>query len=302
MASTTSTPASPAGPAAPAPPAADALRVRVPSGGLRSDLRGIKVVWQRELIRFWRDRLRIVTSLVQPIIFLFVLGGGLAQIASGGTEGVDLRTFMFPGVLAMAVLFTAMFSAASVVWDREYGFLREMLVAPIRRGSIVLGKCFGGATVAGFQGLLVMALAPLVHVPYSVTMIVEVLALQLLLAFMVTAFGVMAAVRITQMQAFMALMQMLVMPLLFLSGALFPLSGLPRWLAVLNRLDPLTYAVDPIRRAVFAQLDISAAARARLTPGVTWFGWQVPIAVEVLVVVVTALAMLEIAILQFRRA
>jgi ABC-2 type transport system permease protein len=282
--------------------ATDALRAELPAGGLRSDLRGIKVVWQRELIRFWRDRLRIITALFQPAIFLFVLGGGLAQIASGGTEGVDLRTFMFPGVLAMAVLFTAMFSAASVVWDREYGFLREMLVAPIRRGSIVLGKCFGGATVAGFQGLLVMALAPLVHVPYSLPMILEVLGLQLLLAFMITAFGVMAAVRITQMQAFMALMQMLVMPLLFLSGALFPLTGLPHWLAVLNRLDPLTYAVDPIRRAVFSHLDISAAARTQLTPGVTWFGWHVPVFVEVLVVVLTALVMLEIAILQFRRA
>lgn len=295
MASTSTAPA--AATAAPQP-----LRVNVPAGGWRADLRGIKVVWQRELIRFWRDRLRIVTSLFQPLIFLFVLGGGLAQIASGGTEGVDLRTFMFPGALAMAVLFTAMFSAASVVWDREYGFLREMLVAPVRRGSIVLGKCFGGATVASFQGILVMALAPLVGVPYAPAMIVEVLALQLLLAFMITAFGVMAAVRITQMQAFMALMQMIVMPLLFLSGALFPLTGLPRWLAVLNRLDPLTYAVDPIRHAVFAQISLTPAARAALLPGVTWFGWHVPIAVEVLVVVVFAIAMLQIAMIQFRRA
>jgi len=296
-----STSTAPAPPTAPASTAA-AIRVRVPSGSLRADLRGIKVVWQRELIRFSRDRLRIVTSLVQPLIFLFVLGGGLSHLAAGGTEGVDLRTFMFPGVLAMAVLFTAMFSAASVVWDREYGFLREMLVAPVRRSSIVLGKCFGGATVAGFQGLIVIALAPLVHVPYVPIMILEVVALQLLLAFMITAFGVMAAVRITQMQAFMALMQMLVMPLLFLSGALFPLAGLPSWLAAFNRLDPLTYAVDPIRRAVFAQLDISPAARAALTPGVTWFGWHVPIGVEVLVVVVTAIVMLLIAIAQFRRA
>jgi ABC-2 type transport system permease protein len=297
MASTTSS-TSPATPGTAPPP----VRVYVPAGGVRADLRAIKVVWQRELIRFRRDRLRILTSLFQPLIFLFVLGGGLAQIASGGTEGVDLRTFMFPGALAMAVLFTAMFSAASVVWDREYGFLREMLVAPVRRGSIVLGKCLGGATVASFQGLLVMVLAPLVGVPYDLLMILEVLALQLLLAFMVTAFGVAAAVRITQMQAFMALMQMIVMPLLFLSGALFPLTGLPHWLAVLNRLDPLTYAVDPIRHAVFAQLDISAAARAELLPGVTWFGWHVPIAVEVLVVVLFALAMLQIAIVRFRDA
>ncbi len=287
---------------APAPTDVAAVRVVVAPAGWRADLRGIKVVWQRELIRFWRDKLRIVTSLLQPLIFLFVLGGGLAQIASGGTEGVDLRTFMFPGVLAMAVLFTAMFSAASVVWDREYGFLREMLVAPVRRGSIVLGKCFGGATVAAFQGVIVMALAPLVHVPYSVTMILEVLALQLLLAFMITAFGVMAAVQISQMQAFMALMQMVVMPLLFLSGALFPLSGLPHWLAVLNRLDPLTYAVNPIRTAVFNHLDLTPAAKAALLPGITWFGWNVPIAVQVLVVVLFALVALQIAILKFRQA
>ncbi len=286
----------------PAAASADPVRVAIPPGGWRADLRGIKVVWQRELIRFWRDRLRIVTSLLQPLIFLFVLGGGLANIASGGTEGVDLRTFMFPGVLAMAVLFTAMFSAASVVWDREYGFLREMLVAPVRRGSIVLGKCFGGATVAAFQGVIVMALAPLVHVPYSLSMIVEVLALQLLLAFMITAFGVMAAVQISQMQAFMALMQMVVMPLLFLSGALFPLTGLPHWLAVLNRLDPLTYAVNPIREAVFAHLSLTPAAQAALLPGITWFGWQVPIAVQVLVVVGCALAALGVAIAKFKRA
>jgi ABC-2 type transport system permease protein len=285
-----------------AAPTAAPVRVVVPPGGWRADLRGIKVVWQRELIRFWRDRLRIVTSLLQPLIFLFVLGGGLAQVASAGTEGVDLRTFMFPGALAMAVFFTAMFSAASVVWDREYGFLREMLVAPVRRGSIVLGKCIGGATVASFQGLLVMALAPLVHVPYSAAMVLEVLALQLLLAFMMTAFGVMFAVRVTQMQAFMALMQMIVTPLLFISGALFPLSGLPRWLEVLNRLDPLTYAVNPLREAVFHQLELTPAARAALLPGITWFGWQVPIAVQVLVVVAFAGVMLSVAMWEFRRA
>ncbi len=283
-------------------PAVASARVVVAPAGWRAGLRGVKVVWQRELIRFQRDRLRIVTSLLQPLIFLFVLGGGLANIASGGTEGVDLRTFMFPGVLAMAVLFTAMFSAASVVWDREYGFLREMLVAPVRRGSIVLGKCFGGATVASFQGLLVMALAPLVHVPYSFAMIAEVLALQLLLAFMITAFGVMAAVQISQMQAFMALMQMVVMPLLFLSGALFPLTGLPHWLAVLNRLDPLTYAVNPIREAVFSHLTLTPAATAALLPGITWFGWQVPIALQVGVVALCALVAVSVAIAQFRRA
>jgi ABC-2 type transport system permease protein len=277
-------------------------RVHVPARSLAGDLRAVKIVWQRELIRFSRDRMRIVTSLFQPLLFLFVLGGGLSRLASGGTHGVDLRTFVYPGVLAMAVMFTAIFSAASIVWDREFGFLREMLVAPVRRGSIVLGKCFGGATVAGFQGLIVIALAGLVHVPYAPGMLLEVLALQMLLAFAITAFGVMAAARINQMQSFMALTQMLVMPMFFISGALFPVANLPRWLEVLNRVDPLTYAVDPMRRAVFAHLDIAPAARRALDPGVTWFGWHVPGLVEAAVVALLGLAMLAIAIWEFGRA
>jgi ABC-2 type transport system permease protein len=277
-------------------------RVHVPARSIRGDLRAVKIVWQRELIRFSRDRMRIVTSLLQPLLFLFVLGGGLSRLASSGTHGVDLRTFVYPGALAMAVMFTAIFSAASIVWDREFGFLREMLVAPVRRGSIVIGKCLGGATVAGLQGLIVIALAGFVHVPYSPALLFELVALMVLLAFALTAFGVMAAARITQMWLFMALTQMLVMPMFFLSGALFPLAGLPAWLAFLNRVDPLTYAVDPMRRAVFAHLDISPAAREALAPGVTWFGWRVPGLIEAGVVALLGLVMLGVAIWEFGRA
>ena len=132
--------------------------VRVAPPGLRSDLRAVRVVWQRELIRFGQDQIRIVAALVQPVLFLFVLGTGLQSLTSASTGGTSLRTFMFPGVLATSVLFTAMFSAISIVWDREFGFLREMLVAPVRRGSILVGKCLGGATVATLQGLLVLVL------------------------------------------------------------------------------------------------------------------------------------------------
>ena len=133
------------------PPRRRRPRARRAAGA--ATLRAVKIVWQRELIRFCQDRLRIVTSLVQPFLFLFVLGTGpVALIAAPGTHGVNLRTFVYPGVLCMAVMFTAMFSAASLVWDREFGFLREMMVAPVRRGSLVLGKCLGGATVAGVPG------------------------------------------------------------------------------------------------------------------------------------------------------
>ncbi len=277
-------------------------RVRVPTRTLRSELRAIRVVWKRELIRFSRDRLRILTSLIQPFLFLFVLGTGLSSLAKAGTHGVNFRTFIYPGVLCMAVMFTAMFSAASIVWDREFGFLREMMVAPVRRSSIVLGKCFGGATVAAFQGLIVIAISPLVGVPYQLVLILELLALALLLAFAITAFGVMFAARINQMQSFMALMQMVIMPMFFISGALFSVASLPAWLAVLNRLDPLTYAVEPMRRAIFSKLDVSAAARHALDPGVTWWGWHVPTAVEAAVIALLGLAMLLIAIAEFSRA
>jgi ABC-2 type transport system permease protein len=141
-----------------------------------------------------------------------------------------------------------------------------------------------------------------VGVPYAPTLILEVFALQLLLAFSITAFGVMVAARITQMQSFMALMQMAIMPMYFLSGAMFPVTGQPGWLSLLTRIDPLTYAVDPMRRIVFAHLKISAAARATLAPGVTWFGWRVPGLMEAAVVALLGLAMLTIAIVQFSTA
>ncbi|MFI5952390.1 ABC transporter permease [Cryptosporangium sp. NPDC051539] len=277
------------------------VAVRVPQRSFGGELRAVKIVWQREIIRFSSDRLRIVTSLIQPILFLFVLGSGLSRLTGGSTEGVDLRTFIFPGILAMSVMFTAMFSAASIVWDREFGFLREMLVAPVRRSSIVIGKCLGGATVAGFQGLVVLALGGFVGVPYAFSLLVSVFALQMLLAFAITAFGVMMSARVNQMQSFMALTQMLIMPLFFLSGALFPVSGLPRWLTVLNRIDPLTYAVDPMRRVVFSHLDLPAVAVARLDPGVTWGGWPVPGWLEAVVVLVLGVVFLGVAIVEFNR-
>src|SRR5580658_10673694 len=129
--------------------------VLVPARTFRNDLRAIKIVWHRDIIRFWRDKPRIVASLIQPILYLFVLGSGLSSMIPAG-RGVPLRTFLFPGVISMSVLFTCFFSAGSLVWDREFGFMREMLVAPVRRGAIVLGKCLGGATVGLFQGSVVM--------------------------------------------------------------------------------------------------------------------------------------------------
>jgi ABC-2 type transport system permease protein len=271
----------------------------VPPRSWRSEVRAVKIVWRRELIRFQKDRMRIVTSLVQPLLFLFVLGSGLQQLSAASTHGVNLKTFIYPGVLCISVMFTGMFSAASIVWDREFGFLREMMVAPIRRSSIVIGKVFGGATVASLQGLILLALAWTVHVPYSLGLIFGVFGLQLLLAFSITAFGVMIAARIKQIQSFMGVMQMIVTPMFFISGALFPIAELPGWLAVLNRLDPITYAVSPMRTLVFANLDISQEAHQTLNPPITWFGWDVPIALQIFTVFALGMLMLGIAIAEF---
>ncbi|MGH8869698.1 MAG: ABC transporter permease [Actinomycetes bacterium] len=275
--------------------------VRTPASGLRHQTRAAIVVWQRELIRFGRDRARMVASFVQPVLFLFVLGTGLSSLVQTGSEDVDFRTFLFPGVLAMSVLFTAIFSGISMVWDREFGFLREMAVAPVSSAAILVGKCLGGATVATMQSLVILLLAGVVGVPYDPVMMLELAGLLFLMAFMVTALGLLLAARIKQIQTAMPVVQLIIMPMMFLSGALFPLAGLPTWLAVVTRLNPLTYAVEPMRSVVFDHLSLSPASRAALDPGVTWGGWHVPVLLQVALVVVLGVGLLALAVLRFAR-
>lgn len=279
----------------------DVVGVRVPQRSWRHEARAVQTVWRRDLIRFVNEPMGIVAWLIQPLLFLFVLGPGLESLSSPSTGGVDLTTFMFPGTLCMALVYSAIFSAASLVWDRELGFLRELMVAPVRRSSVILGKCLGGATVAASQGVVVLALAGLVGVPYDPMLLLGMLGLVVLVAFTITAFGVMVAVTIKQARTFTSVVQMLVIPMIFLSGALYPVADLPAWLGVLNRVNPLTYAVDPMRRLVFDRLDITEATRDALAPGVTWFGWPLPPLLEVAMVLALGVAMLATAIRTFSR-
>jgi ABC-2 type transport system permease protein len=262
---------------------------------LITELRVIGMVWQRELIRYVRTRTRIVSGLIQPILFLFVLGYGMSGLV-GSTGGFTFRQYVYPGVVAMSVVMTAMFSAMSIVWDREFGFLREMLVAPVSRVSLTLGKTAGGATVAAAQGTIMLVLAPLIGIHLTPLLVVQVIALELLMAIAMTTFGVAVASRIQKMEAFQVVMQMVMLPMLFLSGALFPLSGLPGWLTVITRLNPLTYAIAPLRQLVFAAQDMSPAAQARFSAGVTLFGHTLPISVDIAIVVVFALAFFVFAV------
>lgn len=211
-----------------------------------ADLAAIYILWLRDLKRYWYDKSRIIASLGQPLLFLFVLGSALSPSFTGA-KGVTFSEFIFPGVIAMTVLFTSIFSAVSIVWDREFGFLKEVMVAPISRWSIVVGKALGGATVAMIQGTIMMALAPLVGVRLSVIVILESWVAMFFIALGISGLGIAIAARMKEMEGFQMIVNFIIMPIFFLSGALFPLDRLPDWLKFLTRIDPLTYGVDLLR-------------------------------------------------------
>jgi ABC-2 type transport system permease protein len=266
----------------------------------------VYIIWYRDVIRFWRDRVRLLMSLAQPLLYLAIFGVGLsATLGRAGSLGRGLPAsfsyiqFMYPGVLGMAVLFTAIFSAMSVVWDREFGFLREILVAPISRSAVAIGKALGGATQAALQGVVMLVFAPFVGVHLTVVSVVEAIPLLFLLAFALTSFGVAISARLKTMQGFQVVMNFLMMPMFFLSGALFPLSGLPGWMTVLTRFDPVAYGLAPIRSAILGGTGLPQAAVDRLT-SVTIGSYVVPIAVDVGVLVAFSAVMLGIAMRSFR--
>ncbi len=219
---------------------------------MRRELKGAFTIWYRDVLRFVTDRPRIIASFGQPLLFLFIFGSGIASAMSGlGGGAIDFRQFMFPGILGMSVLFAAVFSALSIVWDREFGFLKEVMVAPVSRLSVGLGKVAGGSTVAMFQGTFLLLLAPLIGIKLSFSQIVQLMGLMLLLAAVMTSFGILMASRQKSMEGFQMVMNFLLMPMLFLSGAFFPItSDLPDWLEFLARIDPVSYGVDPLRQVM----------------------------------------------------
>jgi ABC-2 type transport system permease protein len=244
---------------------------------LRRDLKGAYTIWYRDVLRFLRDRTRVVTSLAQPLLFLFVFGSGLAPAMSGlGGGSLSFTEFMFPGILGMTVLFTSIFSAVSIVWDREFGFLKEVMVAPVSRAAVALGKVAGGSTVAMFQALIVLVLAPLIGIKLTWDQLLILVGLMLLLAAMMTSFGILIAARQRTMEGFQMIMQFLLMPMFFLSGALFPLRSVPLWMTWLSRIDPVTYGVDPLR-----QVALRASIPAEFLQGLSLH----PLATDIVVMV-----------------
>ena len=208
------------------------------------------ILWLRQLKRYTRSRARIIGSLAQPLLFLFAMGFGLGPTYEKAGNGSYIQ-FLAPGIIAMAILFTAMFSGIEILWDRQFGFLKETLVAPVPRIQIVFGRTMGGATVAMIQGLIVFLFCLLAGFRVqSITLLPIALAFMFLIAMLFTAVGTIFGSIVQDMQAFPLIMNFLVMPLFFFSGAIFPVTGLPRVLQSIMRLNPLTYGVDGLRGAL----------------------------------------------------
>jgi ABC-2 type transport system permease protein len=213
------------------------------------DWNTIYIIWLRDLIRYIRQRSRLYGSIARPILWLFILGMGLRP-SFQTVEGFNYTQFIFPGIIAMTLIFTSIQSAISVIWDREFGFLKEILVAPVPRTAIALGKAFAGSTLSIMQGTLILIFAPLVNVPISWYRIIALIPAMFLISFALVGIGIIIASRMTSFEGFGTIMNFLVMPMFFLSGAMFPVSRLPAWLKVIVLINPLSYGVDLLRTII----------------------------------------------------
>jgi ABC-2 type transport system permease protein len=222
-------------------------------------MQGVRALWWREIIRFLRQRSRVVGAFAQPLLFWVLLGGGFSSSfrPPGAPQDLGSMAYFYPGIIGLVLLFTAIFSTIAVVEDRKSGFLQGVLVSPISRGSIVLGQALGGTTLAVLQGVLFLALAPLVGIHLSVASVVAAVVVIAAIAFSLTALGLVIAWRMDSTQGFHAIMNLILMPIWLLSGAFFPAAGAAGWLGWLMQLNPLTYGMAALRRCLY--LDAPAA-------------------------------------------
>ena len=216
-------------------------------------LKVIYAIWLREFKTFSREKFRVIGMIGQPLLYLAILGKGISSgMRLNSTGSIDYVKYMYPGVIGMSLLFTSIFSALSIIWDREFGFLKEVLVAPVPRWAVSIGKTLGGATVAMVQAIIMVVMAPLVGISLSVLLVVKLLMLAFLMSVAITSLGIVIASRMESMQSFQMVMNFMVMPLYFLSGAMFPMTTAPPVMKAFMMADPLTYGVDAIRHVVFS--------------------------------------------------
>ncbi|MEU3762292.1 ABC transporter permease [Streptomyces albogriseolus] len=261
-------------------------------------VRPYALLWRREMTRLRHNPLRLVMGLVTPLLFLVVLGTGLEAASStlGKAQLNDYRAYLFPGALVMSVQAPAIAVGISLVWDRRLGMLRQMLVSPFPRSSIVLGLALGGATTGAVYGLALLAVGGIAGVRYT-PMLLVVLVELLLISLLFTSFGLLAAVTIRQVDTFQIVVNLSLMPLMFFSGAMFPPNGLPGWLDTVVKLNPLTYGVDAVRRTLPGP-DVLTSEQTRLMLG----DWNPPVYAELGVLAALTAAVLGLATHRFSRS
>ena len=257
--------------------------------------RGTWVVAYREILRYITERSRIVGSLAMPLLLLVVFGAGFTNVIGGMAPGIDYIQFMYPGIIAITVLTTSLMAGVSVVWDREYGFLREILVAPISRTGIVLGKAVGATIQATIQVAIMLVLAPILGVQLDLGIILGLLPMIVILSLGLSGLGILLASFMRSQQGFQTVMQIIIFPLIFLAGVFFPVNNVPLWMELISKVNPLTYGVDAVRQ-VFLGADVSAVGL-----GVTLGGHTFTMAQDVLVVAVMSTITLTGAIWAFNR-
>lgn len=253
--------------------------------------RTIWVIAYRELLRFVQDRPRMLSSFSMPIIFLIIFGAGFGRLIGQMMPGVNYIQFMYPSIIAMTVLMTSVMSGVSIVWDREFGFLKEVLVSPLSRSGVLAGKAVGAATIAIIQGAIMLVLAPIVNVPINLGTVLALLPLLLILSLALSGLGLLIGARMRSQQGFQIVMQLVIFPMMFLSGIFFPVSGVATWLEVLSKLNPVTYGIDAIRQ-VFLGTEVA---------GVTVFGHTMGIVDSAIVVSMAGVVFLTAAIWAFNK-
>ena len=212
-----------------------------------SELNKIRAIWLREVIRFWREKSRIVSSLIMPLLWLVVFGSGMRSVQLPGVENYQM--FIFPGILGMTLLFSSVWSGVSIIWDREFGFLKEIMVAPVSRASIVIGKALGSGTGALIQGFILLPLSLLVVIRLAPLSVLLLIPIMILLAVGLVCVGLLIASLMTSMEGFNFIMSLVIMPMFFTSGALFPMASAPDWLRIAGYFNPMAYGVDLLRWA-----------------------------------------------------
>ena len=267
--------------------------------------RGIWVVAFRELLHFISDRTRIISSLMFPLMFLVVFGAGFSRIVGGLAGGVDFIHFIYPGILAMTVLTSSLLSGTSVVVDREHGFLKEVLVAPLSRVGGILGKALGGSLTSLLQGMIMLVIAPIIGLSITPLLVVKLLPTLLILSLALSGLGILMATRMHSQQGFQFLMQLIVFPLMFLAGVFFPVDGVPVWLQIVAKVNPLTYGVDAIRQIFLAPQITNAAAEISggevVSTGITLSGHRMGVVEDIMVIGLIGFVLLLAGVWSFSR-